>query len=125
VRGVWDAITSAMATWHGGKVFVEHAIAINHDALHVIIGVLLWVALAMVFRRPLSSRYPWLWLLVFILWNETVDLWIEQWPEPSQQYREGLKDVLLTMFLPTALMWVAKFRPKLFAAKTASRKKRW
>jgi hypothetical protein len=115
MRGVWDTITSAMTSWHEGKLFVEHTIAINHDALHVIVGVLLWVALGFVLRRPLSSWFPWAWLLAFILWNETVDLWVEQWPDPGQQYGEGAKDVLLTMFLPTVLLLVVRVRPALFA----------
>ena len=115
MRGLWDVITSAMTSWHEGKLFVEHTIAINHDALHVIVGVLLWIALGLILRRPLSSWLPWAWLLAFILWNETVDLWVEQWPDPGQQYGEGAKDVLLTMFLPTVLMFVVRWRPGLFA----------
>jgi hypothetical protein len=122
VRSVWDAITSAMTSWHEGKLFIEHTIAINHDALHVIVGVLLWVALGLVVRRPLSSWYPWLWLLAFILWNETVDLWVERWPNPGQQYGEGAKDVLLTILLPAALMLVVRWRPGLFAGGGRSRR---
>ncbi len=124
MRTVWDAVTSIMTSWHEGKLFIEHTIAIQHDALHVIIGVLLWVALGVVLRRPLSSWYPGLWLLAFILWNETVDLWVEQWPDPRQQYGEGVKDVLLTMFVPTVLMFVARFRPGLFANNGKRRSKR-
>jgi hypothetical protein len=104
-----------MVSWHEGKLFIEHAIAINHDALHVIVGVLFWLLFGLVLRRPLSSWYPWLWLLALILWNETVDLWVEQWPDPGQQYGEGAKDVLLTMFLPTVLMFTVRWRPALFA----------
>ena len=115
MRALWDAITSVMTSWHEGKLFIEHAVAVNHDALHVIVGVLLWVALGLVVRRPLSSWYPWLWLLAVILWSETVDLWVEQWPNPGQQYGEGAKDVLLTMFLPMVLMFAARWRPALFA----------
>src|SRR3954453_18669492 len=98
-----------MASWHEGKVFIEHAIAINHDALHVIFGVLAWLAIGLMTRRSLASWRPWLWLLALILWNETVDLWIERWPYPGMQYGEGAKDVILTMFLPAAIMVAARF----------------
>jgi hypothetical protein len=124
MRGVWDAITSIMTSWHESKVFIERAIAINHDALHVIVGVLLWAVLGMVIRRPLSSWYPWLWLLAVILWSETVDLWVEKWPDPSQQYGEGAKDVFLTMILPAVLMFVVRWRPALFAGGTRRRQRR-
>jgi hypothetical protein len=123
MRGVWDTITSAMTSWHQGKLFVEHTIAINHDALHVIVGVLLWIALGFILRQSLSSWFPWAWLLAFILWNETVDLWVEQWPDPGQQYGEGAKDVLLTMFLPTVLMLVVRLRPQLFAGAPKRRRR--
>jgi hypothetical protein len=115
LHDLWGTITSAMSSWHQGKLFVEHAVAISHDALHVMVGVLLWLVLGVPTRRALSSWYPWLWLLAFILWNETVDLWVERWPDPGQQYGEGAKDVLLTMILPTVLMFAVRFRPAMFA----------
>jgi hypothetical protein len=120
---LWNAIVLAMTSWHEGKLFVEHTVAINHDALHIIIGVLVWLGIALVMRRSVSTKFPWLWLLALILWNETVDLWTEQWPDAGMQYGEGAKDVLLTMFVPTVLMFAARLRPALFAA-SASRRKR-
>src|SRR5438874_1834624 len=75
-------------------------------------------------RRPLTAWLPWLWALAVILWNETVDLWIEQWPDPGQQYGEGAKDLLLTMALPTLLMCAARVRPDLFRAGVRKRRGR-
>jgi hypothetical protein len=103
-----------MVSWHQGKLFIEHAVRIDHDALHVILGVLLWLVMALIVRRPLTSWRPWLWVLAFILWNETVDLWIERWPEPAMQYGEGARDLVLTVFLPAVLMFAARTRPDLF-----------
>jgi hypothetical protein len=116
VHRIWEAVIAAMSAWHHGKVFIEHAIAIDHDALHVIVGVIAWVLFGLLTRRPLSATRPWLWLFALILWNETVDLWVEQWPDPGMQYGEGAKDVILTMLLPTFLMFAARWRPRLFAA---------
>jgi hypothetical protein len=53
-------------------------------------------------------------MLALILWNETVDLWVEQWPDPGMQYGEGAKDVLLTMIVPTVLLFAVRIRPDLF-----------
>ena len=103
-----------MTSWHQGKLFIEHAIAIDHDALHVIVGVLFWLVFGLLTRRPISSWRPWLWLLALILWNETVDLWTEQWPDPGMQYGEGAKDILLTMLLPTVLGLLVRVAPGLF-----------
>jgi hypothetical protein len=119
---LWDIVTGAMSSWHQGKLFVEHTTAINHDALHVIVGVLVWLVVGGITRRPLASLRPWLWLLAIIGWNETVDLWVERWPDPGMQYGEGAKDVLLTMFLPTVLALAVRFAPGLFRAGRRSRR---
>lgn len=114
LRAAWSAVTEVMRSWHQGKLFIEHAVAISHDALHIIVGVLLLLALALLLRRSIAAWRPWLWLLTIILWNETVDLWFEQWPDPGQQYGESAKDLVLTMIVPTLLMFAARARPDLF-----------
>jgi hypothetical protein len=103
-----------MSSWHQGKLFIEHAVSFSHDSLHIIVGVIIWIGFALVFRRPLTAWWPWLWLFAVILWNETVDLWMEQWPDPGQQYGEGARDLLLTMVVPTIIMIAARLRPELF-----------
>ena len=113
-----------MRSWHQGKLFIEHAVRISHDSLHVIVGVLVWLVVAFLSRRPLTSWVPWLWALAFILWNETVDLWSERWPDAGMQYGEGAKDVALTMLLPTLLMFAARARPDLFRAAPRKRARR-
>lgn len=110
----WKILTGAMMSWHQGKLFIEHSFSIAHDALHILVGVLLWILFGVLLRRPLTAWRPWLWLFAIILWNETVDLWIEQWPNPGQQYGEGAKDLLLTMAVPTIVMFAARLRPDLF-----------
>ena len=120
---IWHAITAAMASWHQGKLFIEHAVRVSHDSLHVIVGVLVWLVAALVTRRPVTSRVPWLWALAFILWNETVDLWTERWPDAGMQYGEGAKDIGLTMLLPTLLMFAARLRPDLFRAAPQKRRR--
>src|SRR5689334_5840006 len=112
-----------MTYWHQGKLFIEHAVAINHDAIHVIAGVLVWIGAGVITQRPLTSVRPWLWVVAIIAWNETVDLWVEKWPDPGQQYGEGAKDLILTVLLPTILMFALRLRPALFVG-TRSAKRR-
>jgi hypothetical protein len=123
-RAIWTAVTSVMASWHQWKLFIERAVAVSHDSLHVIVGVLLFLALCLVLRRPISSWRPWLWLLAAILWNETVDLWIERWPDAAHQFGECAKDILVTMLLPTVLLASARWRPDLFRGGVGRRCKR-
>jgi len=123
-RDLWEALSSAMNGWYQAKLFIEHSLSISHDSLHVIVGVLLWLGLGFLIRRPLTSWRPWLWLFAAILWNETVDLWVERWPDPGQQYGEGTKDLLLTMLLPTILTCALRSRPDLFRSSAHRRRGR-
>jgi hypothetical protein len=122
VSDAWSAVLAAMASWHQAKLFIEHTVALDHDALHVIVGVLLWLVFGLLTRRPLAAWVPWLLLFAVILWNETVDLWTEQWPDPGQQYGEGAKDLLITMLVPTVLLFAIRLRPDLFRARLARRR---
>lgn len=103
-----------MSHWHQAKVFIEYTFRIEHGTLHVIVGTLLWLAFALLLRRPVTSWLPWLLVFAAILWNEIVDLWVEVWPDAARQYGDGFKDILLTMFVPTVLMLAARYRPDLF-----------
>ena len=108
---------SAVTGWHEGKLYVEQSVAVSNDALHVLVGVVVWLGLAVVLRRPLSSWLPWAGVAVLLLWNEVVDLFVEQWPDAAQQYGEGAKDLLLTLLVPTLIMLAVRYRPQLFRAR--------
>jgi ABC-type branched-subunit amino acid transport system permease subunit len=103
-----------MASWHQAKLFLEHLVAISNDALHVIIGVVVQLVIALVLKWSVSSVRPVLVVLALAAWNEIVDLWTERWPEPGMQYGECAKDVAVTILLPLVLMFAARLRPELF-----------
>src|SRR5215213_1841148 len=105
-----------MIAWYRAKMFVEHAVFFSSDALHVLVGVIAWLAIAAVWRRPVSDWRPWLAVLVLLVLNECVDLWVERWPDVAMQYGESAKDLLLTMILPTLLMLLVRTSPRLFSA---------
>jgi len=116
------AFTGGMMSWYEGKMFVEHASAVSSDALHVLLGVLLWILIAWVWRRPLSAAGPLVALLGLIAFNEFVDLWVEQWPDKAMQYGESAKDLVLTMALPVILMLAVRVRPNLFRTLSGRRR---
>ena len=111
---LWAGLVAAMESWHQGKLFIEHSLSFSHDSIHILAGVLIWLAAGLLVKRPLSSWRPWLCVLALILWNETVDLTLEVWPDAGWQYGESLKDLLLTMSVPTLLMVATRLRPDLF-----------
>jgi hypothetical protein len=119
---LWRAVSDGMMSWYETKMFIERASAVSSDALHVLVGVLVWALIAQVMRRSLSASFPWLVLLVLTLFNECVDLWVERWPVLAIQLGESAKDVLLTMTLPTMLMFAVRLRPNLFRAAPGRRR---
>lgn len=118
----WRLIERGMFSWYEAKMFIEHAAIVTSDALHVLVGVALWLVAGLLSRRRLTEKLPVLIVLVAVLANETVDLWVEQWPDAAMQYGESAKDVLLTMLLPTLLMFAARSRPDLFTSRSRSRR---
>lgn len=106
--------TGGMRCWYEAKMFIEHASVISSDALHVLVGTLVWLTSAIVLRKTLKSWLPWLVVFALTLLNEAIDLWVEHWPHPGEQYGETTKDVLLTIALPTLLLCAVRLQPKLF-----------
>ena len=99
------------------KTLIEHAAGFSHDAIHVLVGGAGPLAVAFLARRTIASWLPWLVMLALILFNETVDLWVEHWPDRTMQYGDGVKDILLTMALPTVLLVTARVTPRIYPRK--------
>lgn len=102
--------------WYQIKESVELFTGLDMDALHVHVGVLAQIGVALVLRRSLASPWPWLIVLAAALANEAYDLAYETWPDPerARQFEEGIRDVWNTMLLPTLLMILCRFAPQLF-----------
>jgi len=100
-----------MAGWYQVKLFVEHASGVSMDALHVLVGFMLFIVAVTVVRRGLGSFVPWSAVLVVELANELYDLSVERWPSLATQLGESTKDIMLTMALPTLLLAIARWRP--------------
>lgn len=102
--------------WYQVKLFLEHAVGISMDALHILVGFAIFLLAAHVLKRSLASSLPWLATLLLEIGNEAHDLTIELWPDPGSQLGEGAKDIALTMALPTLILLVARWRPELLVS---------
>ena len=101
--------------WYQLKLFAAHSTGISMDALHVIVGVVLQLLIALLFRSSVARPMPLLAVLAFALVNEANDFRVEIWPDPGMQFGEAVKDLILTMFIPALVFLVARRRPKLLA----------
>jgi hypothetical protein len=97
-----EVIKAAVAAWTG----------LERDALHVYASVIIQLGSAAILRRTLASPRPWLIVLLFALANEYLDMFkdnlVEDWEKAA-----ALHDLWNTMLLPTLLLLVVRFAPRL------------
>lgn len=103
-----------LLSWQEAKLFLKHSIAFSTDSVHVIAGVVIMLAAALWLRKPVSHSTPWLVVLGFAGLNEFVDLYLHQWPSAAIQYGEGVKDLLLTMLLPSLVLVTSRRYPRIY-----------
>ena len=103
------------------KTLLSETLGITKDALHVHIGLAIFVGVALVFRRSLASWLPWLALLAFELANEAMDILYWNGNGIGVDLGDSPKDVVNTMFWPTIVFLAARWmRRRSEAAATAS-----
>jgi len=89
------------------KTQISDLLGISKDALHIHLGLAIYLIVVVVFRRPLASWVPWLALLGFEIVNEFTDIFHEG--VMRFQVGDSLKDVLNTMFWPTVVLLAARW----------------
>lgn len=99
--------------WYQLKLFAAHSTGVSMDALHLVVGVLLQLLIALLFRSSVARPLPLLAVLALAVVNEANDFRVEIWPDPGMQFGESAKDIVLTMFIPTLIFLVERRRPRL------------
>lgn len=102
--------------WYQIKTALSQATGISQDAFHILVAVGIQLLVAWALRRDISAFAPWLVVLGMELANEYSDLAFETWPDRTWQIGESVKDIVVTMVVPTVLLVLARWRPALFAA---------
>lgn len=91
------------------KTQLSDILGITKDALHVHIGLAIFLGVALVFRRSLASWLPWLALLAFELVNELMDMLYWNGSGIGFDLGDSPKDIVNTMFWPTVVFLVARW----------------
>ena len=100
--------------WVGLKTLAAE-LTVSKDALHVYVAVAVQAGAALAVRRPLSSWLPWFVTLVAVLVNEGLDIALSGEPKlEGWQLAAGRHDLVNTMAMPTLLMILCRFAPRLF-----------
>ena len=106
--------------WVQFKDYLSQVTDLSQDALHIYAAVLIQFAAALLLRRSLAHPLPWLCLLAVLVVNEAVDLREPDRPIEEWQVVGGLRDVWNTLLLPTVLMLLARFAPRLMTGRAAA-----
>jgi hypothetical protein len=87
------------------KQWMAETTGATEELLHVHFGLLIFVVVAVVFRRRMHSLWPVSMVWVFALFNELIDFLAPEWV-----FYTSALDVLNTVLWPTALFLVARRR---------------
>lgn len=104
-----SALANVAVHWGDTKTQIEHFLGISPDAVHVHVGMLLYMGWALVLRAYLHDWRPWLATLAVECVNEWIDL---NQPVGSVEanWPASQHDILNTMFLPTVLFSLSNLR---------------
>jgi hypothetical protein len=82
---------------------------LSKDALHIYVGIGVWLLAAAVFRRSITTLRPWLVALIVACGIECFDAF-DDWVQLGHwRWRASLHDVINTMFWPTVLALLARY----------------
>jgi hypothetical protein len=91
------------------KLDIVGLTGLSKDALHVYLGIGVWLLAAALFRRSITTLRPWLAVLVVACVIESFDAF-DDWVQLGRwRYMASLHDIVNTMFWPTVLALLARY----------------
>jgi hypothetical protein len=91
------------------KLAVVEATGLSKDALHVHVGLLVFLGTALIGRRPLQSATPWMAVLLVALLGEAIDLRSDLAETGHLRWGASVHDLINTLFWPTVLLVGLRF----------------
>jgi hypothetical protein len=91
------------------KLAIVSATALSKDALHVYVGLSVFLPSALILRRPLRSPLPWLAALLVAALGEIVDMRDDISSLGYWRWAASAHDMVNTIFWPTVLLCLARF----------------
>lgn len=93
------------------KITVMSLTGLSKDALHVYVGLIVFLGAALILRRPAGSPLPWLAAFVAALLGEVVDARGDLTSLGYWRWLDSMRDVVNTIFWPTLLVLAARLTP--------------
>lgn len=105
------SVSAIVSEWSSIKSHIESALPIDNAMLHLGLGFVIYWMLTKILPKRRPYLFAWGGTFLAALVNEIMDLFVERWPDPIEQYSEGLDDLFWTLALPTVALWLARERP--------------
>ncbi len=106
-------MTKVAIIWGGYKTAIETFLGLSADAVHVQVGVLLLIFFAVLTRKRLYHWLPWCLVLLIECINEFIDM-CQPSGSVESNWPASQHDILNTMFLPTVLILMLRWRNQSF-----------
>jgi hypothetical protein len=98
-----------MSAFQTSKLWLVGTLGLPKDALHIYVGLILFLGTAALFRRPLRSPLPILVVLGAALAGELWDVIDTSNARQTIHWWRNWHDIWNTMFWPTVLFLLARF----------------
>jgi hypothetical protein len=92
------------------KLSLMSLVSLSKDALHIYVGLTVFLVVALILRKPLRSPLPWLAVLVVAVLGEIVDIHDNLQRLGVWGIRGSIHDILNTLFWPTVLLLLDRLR---------------
>ena len=103
-------MTFAGTAWRGIKEQIEIAMAISRDAMHMHVGIAMYLLLYLVLRSSGFGIVPLLVVAALAAANEALDLYMIVASDDPVSWGESAKDIVNTLFPPFLIGAFLKFR---------------
>lgn len=98
-----------MSPLQQAKLWVVHLVGLPKDALHIYVGLAVFLAAAALTKRPLGSRLPILTVLLVALAGEVWDVIDTVNAREQVHWWRNWHDIWNTMLWPTILFLLARY----------------
>ncbi len=92
------------------KLAIVATFGLSKDALHIYVGLTVFLVSAMLLKKPLRSIGPWLAVLAIAITGELLDMRDDILSLGHWRYMASMHDIINTLFWPTILMLVARLK---------------
>lgn len=100
-----------MSAFQDTKIWLVYTLGLSKDALHIYVGMIVYLGTAALFRLPLRDFRPWLAVLLAALAGEAWDIYDTAAIAAPQDYPANWHDIWNTLFWPTAILLLARYTP--------------